>query len=227
MIIKKYTLLFILSHTFTIFSNNSLIIMYGCSSAGKTSISSELLKILPGSWKYIAANQFKNRGGNTALWNHVNKTIASGFNVIVDTHSAHFLVDYTKDLQVVVALLYCSPEKLIEHVNERNEKDDSNSHRKLKIVFEEYCQKFKPVKKNQGYIDTIKLNNLKEGYGFFVSLALKKIINNFFDIKDQRIAYIAPFLKNYDCCLDTGKVSIVLCAQKIKQTLQMKTSSTT
>ena len=222
MIIKKSMALLILLQAFTLFSKNSLIIMYGCSSAGKTSISSELLKILPGSWKYIAANQFTNRGGNIALWNHVNATIASGFNVIVDTHSTKFLIDNTKNIHVITVLLYCSPEKLIEHVSTRNTQDDSHSHRKLKVVFEEYCQKFKSVKKNQNHIDTIQQNSLKNNYGFFVSLALKKITKNFFNDKNQQLAYIAPILKKYDSFIDTGKISIASSAQKIKNEWQMK-----
>jgi len=219
--VKKSILLLILLQTCLAFSKNSIIILYGCSSAGKTSISTELLRTLPGEWKYIPANRFPIVDRNRLLWKHINETIGNGYNVIIDTHDLHFLIDEAADIHVVIALVYCSPEKLIEHVGQRNTTDNAKNHRKLKFVFAEYCAKYKAVKKEQGYIDILDKDRLKNNYGFFVAFALKTIINTFFVTKEQRMAYIAPILQKYDCLINTGKTSVVDGAAKIKQELML------
>jgi len=223
--VKKIILFFVLLQTFGTFSKNSIIILYGCSSAGKTSIASELLRILPGKWKYIAANQFARIGGNPVLWNKVNQTIAGGYNVIVDTHNLQFFINDISNRHVIVSLVYCSPEKLIEHVAARNTESNSNNHRTLKTVFTEYCKKFKSVKKSDAHIDILNKDALKNNYGFIVSLALKRIMNQFFSTKDQSVVYIAPLLQKYDCLINTGKTSIAHSAQKIKRELMSRLES--
>ena len=203
-------------------SSKSIIVLYGCSSAGKTSIATELLKILPGDWKYIASNQFRNSNGNLSLWNEINRTVSAGQNVIVDTHSSSFLVDPSLNAQTIIVLLYCSPEKLIEHVSKRNTNEDQKTHREIKGVLHEYDTKFKSVKKSEDYIDIINKASLKKSLGFFASISLRSFINKFFNGNDQRVAFIAPFFKKYDCLINTGKSSIPQSAQKIKQSLMLK-----
>lgn len=215
----KYILLLTLLQNHTFFSHNTIIILYGCSSAGKTSISSELLRILPGNWKYIASNRFSVTNKNQHLWNEVNRQISYGYDVIVDTHDAKFLIDNIENMRVVVSLIYCSPEKLIEHVQSRNSEDNAQNHRAIKAVFQEFCQKYKVVKKNKTYIDTLNKEQLKKSYGFFINSELKKIMQQYFN-DDQNVVYLAPlFLKKYDCFINTGKISIQQCAQKIKDKL--------
>lgn len=225
MMIRNFILVVILLQTCTFFAKDSIIILYGCSSAGKTSIAAELLRILPGKWKYVPANRFAVVGGNALLWDHINETVRDGYDVIVDTHNSRFFIDDIQNRHVIVTLLYCSPEKLIEHVTERNSKNNSGNHRKLKTVFKEYCQKFKSVKKGQPHIDTLQQDVLKNNYGFLVTFALKRIINQFFTAPDQRVAYIAPLLAKYDCFINTGKTSIFDSAQKIKRELMLLLNS--
>lgn len=217
--IKKMLLLFILLQNHTFFAQNTLIILYGCSSAGKTSISAELLNILPGNWKYIASNRFATINKNRMLWNEVNQQLSQGYNVIIDTHDAKFLIDHAENITTVVCLIYCSPEKLIEHVNSRNCEDNAKNHRALKAVFTEFCHKYKTVKKNESYIDALHKEKLKKSYRFFINSELKKIIRQYFN-QDQNIVYIAPLLlKKYDCFINTGKMSIAQCAKIIKEKL--------
>ena len=218
--IRKIVLfLYVLQICFLLVSKNSIIILYGCSSAGKTSIARELLKILPGKWQYVPANRFVSKGGNLQLWQSVNKACSSGSNIIVDTHNLQFLIDDVSAKHVMVVLLYCSPEKLIEHVLERNGHDNAKDHRKLKKVFQEYCQKFKAVGKDQVYIDTLSQKILKNKYGFFVTFALKRIIKKFFNSNGQTICYVAALLPKYDCFINTGTTSIAVSAAQIKEQL--------
>ncbi len=205
---------FVACDSFSVLSQQSIIVLYGCSSSGKTSIATELLKTLPDNWKYIASNQFRVARKNKLLWDAINDTTQKGFNVIVDTHDFKFFIDPSQDLKIVTVLLYCSPEKLIEHVYKRNHEDNKKNHRELKTVFNEFCNKYKPVKKNQSHIDTLNKETLQKSYGFFITLALKKIMNQFFQ-NDQNIVHIAPIFKNYDCFINTGKLSITQSAQKI------------
>jgi|GEM_PF-1676643 len=223
--VKKSILLLILLQTCLAFSKNSMIILYGCSSAGKTSIATELLRTLPGEWKYIPGNRFPVVDRNRLLWKYINETMSSGHNVIIDTHDLQFLIDNPENIHVVIALVYCSPEKLIEHVGKRNTTDNAKNHRKLKFVFAEYCAKYKSVKKDQGYIDILHKDRLKNNYGFFVAFALKTIRNKFFVTNEQTVAYIAPMLQNYDCFINTGKTSIIDSAAKIKQELMLRLES--
>ncbi len=221
--IQKLILFIILFQNFLIFPQNSIIILYGCSSAGKTSIGAELLRILPGSWKYIPSNKFSMTGGNILFWKEINKQITNGYDVIVDTHNSQFFIDNSENMHVVTCLIYCSPEALIEHVQSRNTTTENpKNHRALKGVFQEYIHKFQSVKKNQPHIDTIKKNNLKNNYGFFTRMALKTIISKFFTESDQSIVYIASKFQNYDFFINTGKTSIVQSAQKIKDALAHK-----
>ena len=199
--------------------DQSIIVLYGCSSAGKTSIAQELLQILPGNWKYVAANQFSSFNRNVFLWRQINQNILDGYDVIVDTHDLNFLYDPRPDLHVVVTLLYCSPHKLIEHVSKRNLNANAKTHRALKAVFSEYCKKYKAVKKNEPHIDKLYKDSLKNRYGFFVSRALKQLIFQYFSQTDRQVVYIAPFLTKYSCFVDTGKTSIEQGAATIKQAL--------
>lgn len=222
--IQKYLLLFLMLQAHSIISKNSIIILYGCSSVGKTSISNELNKILPGNWKYIPANKFQkfgNHSRNYLLWQEINRTLATGYNVMVDTHNSNFLIDKTKDVDVLIVMLHCSPEKLIEHLEKRNKNKDRQAHRKIKTVFNEFCNKYKSVKKEDAYVDELQKDDLKNNYSFLITLALNKIIKAYFN-KDQQVAYIAPLLNRYDCFVDTGKLSIPTCAQKIKNALMLK-----
>lgn len=224
---KYFLLLFFALQAHCIFSKNAIIILYGCSSVGKTSISNELQKTLSGNWKYIPSNKFQkssDHSQNYYLWQEVNRSVANGYNVMVDTHHISFLNDTTKDTDIFVVMLHCSPEKLIEHIDKRNTNQDQQTHRNLKTVLNEFCRKYKSVKKQDDHVDQLKKDVLKNNYGFFTTLALKKIIKNYFS-KDQQIAYIAPHLNTYDCFVDTGKLSISACAKKIKDMFLLKTSN--
>lgn len=180
MIINKQILLILLLKTYSIYTNISIIILYGCSSTGKTSISLELNKILSGNWKHIASNQFRSPYKNAQLWSNINSIISQGYSVIVDTHNSQFLINSSKNANVFSVLLHYPPHKLINHINQRNSNENQNDHRRLKIVLQEYCNKFKFVKKNQPHIiDTLKKKDLS-GHGLLTSLALKKIYQQVF-----------------------------------------------
>ncbi len=226
MIIKNKNILLCFFCTFnSIYTNNSVIILYGCSSAGKTSISSQLIKMLPGNWKYIASNQFRSPHRNTRLWSHINSTIAQGYNIIVDTHNYQFLIDPSKNTQLFSVLLYCPPHNLIRHINQRNTNENQNDHRRLRSVLQEYCNKFQSVPKNHPLvIDILKKKDLS-GHGLLASLTLKKHINKFFEQNAQETSYVAPLFTTYDCLVNTGKYSISDCALKIKKEFLMKFST--
>lgn len=222
---KKYLILLLLLQICSTFSNSSIIVLYGCSSVGKTSIATELIKTLPGQWKYIPSNRFKSSSSsatNSMLWSHIKTTIANGYNVIVDTHNAQMLMDHHSNINLLVVFLHCSPHKLIEHLNKRNNDDNPQTHRKLSTVLKEFCDKYKAVKKdNPHQVETLHKQELKD-YSFITSLALKKVINSYFTQKNQETAYIAPLCNNYDILVDTGKLSITGCAHKIKNEFMLR-----
>lgn len=220
-IIKSFFFCSVLFSSFLIVSKNSIIVLYGCSSAGKTSISSELLRILPGNWQYIASNRFRMHQGNQFLWKEINQQVAKGYDVIVDTHDLEFLIDDLEHKHVVVCLIYCSPQKLIEHVVSRNMEYNTKNHRLLTGVFQEYMHKFKAVKKHEPHVDVLSKYDLQHGYSFSQTRALKAIISKFF-LDHQSVVYIAPKIKNYDCLINTGKTSVQHSAIKIKQALELK-----
>ena len=200
----------------------TIIALYGCSSAGKTTLSTALLKTLSDHWVYIPSNQYRSSGNlsrNELLWRDINLKIAQGFNVIVDTHSLHFLVDRKHNPRIFVTLVYCTPAKLLDHIYNRNQSDNKNNHRTLTHVFKEYVDKFQPVSKNQEHIDIIHRKDL-EDQSFFTMLALKKIVHKYFTDKNQKKAYIAPYLTRYDYLLDAGKVSAQQGALTIKKMLE-------
>ncbi|MBI2352868.1 hypothetical protein HYV11_01325 [Candidatus Dependentiae bacterium] len=212
---KKTFIIITLFHLCSMYTKNSIIVLYGCSSTGKTSIANQLCTILPGKWEYIASNRFQPPYRNNQLWKEINKIISLGSNVIVDTHNSQFLVDSKNNPQLFTILLYCSPINLIKHVSIRNKGDNQNNHRKIKTVFQEYCEKYKRVKKNEPHIATLHQKDLT-GYSIAIAFALKKIRSIFFQNK-QEIAYVAPIFSHYNCLIDTGKLSINECAQKIKK----------
>lgn len=224
-ILKHFILLLIFQYHIAS-AEQSIIILYGCSSSGKTSIATELLKILPGNWKYIASNQFRVANGNKLLWKHINDTVAQGLNVIVDTHDAKCIINQPENLQILKILLYCSPEKLIEHVSKRNiDQNNQKNHREVKSVFLEFCGKYKTVSKNEPHIDTLNKNQIKKIYGLFATWTLKTFFNHFFS-DGSNIVYITSIFKNYDCLINSGKLSIQQCALKIKDELNQKSCYT-
>lgn len=213
--------LLVLLQSQPIFSQNSVIVLYGCSSAGKTSISNELLKTLPGKWIYVASNKFaypNSPQGNRALWSNVNSKVSAGYSVIVDTHNDNILLKDKENTNLLVVLLHCSLDKLIEHVNKRNTNVDSNTHRSLKRVFKEFCNKYKTVSNNEKHIDSFSIEDLRKQYSLTTYFALKKIKHNFFK-EGQTSVRITPCITNYDCIVNTGKLSIIECAKKIKREL--------
>lgn len=206
-----------------IFSKSSVIVLYGCSSAGKTSISNELLKTLPGKWIYVASNKFAHPNspqGNQALWSHVNNKVSGGYSVIVDTHNENILLKDKENTNLLVVLLHCSLDKLIEHVRKRNTNVDSNTHRNLKTVFNEFCNKYKIASNNEKQIDSFSLEDLRKQYSLRTYFALKKIKHNFFK-EGQTSVRITPRIVNYDCIVNTGQLSIIACAKKIKKELDL------
>ena len=222
---KKNIFILILLQSCLIFSKNSIIVLYGCSSSGKTSISSELIKILSGEWKYIASNKFSSSGnvdGNYLLWKYINSQISSGYNIIVDTHNQNFLIDDKENVDLLAVFLHCPVNKLIEHINKRNLSADENSHRKIKIVFEEFCNKYKVEKDHKKSVCLLNKSDLKNQYSFTTYFALKKVIKNFFKDTGDSVVFLNPCFKNYDCIIDTGKLSIECCDKKIKKELTLK-----
>ena len=228
MFIFKIAFYLLFFHNLLVFAQPGIIILYGCSSSGKTSVATALQKILPGSWAYIASNRFKGNASasqNKQLWQAVNQKIAHGFNVIVDTHASEFLITPAQKSTTLTVLLYCSPEKLLDHVLKRNLQEDKQTHRALRSVYKEFCKKYQAVQRDQPHIDTLHKKNLKN-HSFTVYFALRKIISTYFDTADQKNAYLAPRFKAYDCLIDTGKESIDACAKQITELFLKKINNT-
>jgi len=212
---KKAIFLLALFFSSNIFAQCSIIILYGCSSAGKTSISAELGKTLPGKWKVLGIDMFSNQDGtaNSQLWMKANRYIKEGFNVIVDTVSSNFLIDKSSDVQQFVVLTYCSPMVTVEHVKKRNSKGKDHDHRTLKKVLRQYCSKYRSVEKKQDFtIDVLHKSDLEN---ISERRALRTMKDEFF--RDNRhVVYIASKLYDYDFFVNTGTLSISNCAKKIK-----------
>ncbi|MBI2352840.1 hypothetical protein HYV11_01185 [Candidatus Dependentiae bacterium] len=207
--------IFIISAKF-LFSEGSVIVLYGGSSAGKTSTSIALGKLLPGKWKVLSIDMFSNKEGtaNEQLWRRIGKEISSGYNVIADTVSSKFLTQECKKASLFVVLMYCSPFTIIDHVNKRNKNEDKRQHRTMNKVLTMYCHKHTSLlKKNEKYIDTLYLSDIEQHP---YHRKLKKLKNHFFD-NGKAIAYITSTLLSYDYFINTEKYSINECAMKIKE----------
>lgn len=206
--------LFLFSLT-NVLAKNSVIILYGCSSAGKTSISKELGKTLEGKWKVLGIDMFSNKEGtaNSLLWQQVNKDLNAGYNVVLDTVFPNFLIDRSKSHEVFIVLTYCSPDILVEHVRKRNQSGKKHDHRALKKVLAQYCNKYRGSASKDYSIDTIRKSDVEN---IPDSRARKRIKDEFF--RDSRyITYIASKLYEYDGFINTGKSSISDCAKKIRE----------
>ena len=195
-----------------------VIILYGCSSAGKTSISAALGKILPGKWKVLGIDMFPKAasgGGpsmaNSLMWKKVNEEIANGYNVVVDTVISDFLFDKSK-VDAFVVVTYCSPAVLVEHVTKRNQGDNERNHRSLKKVLKQFYNKYRTIENKKDCIDVLHKSDLENTAH---SWALRKLKREFFG-SDRSVVYVASRLYSYDCFINTGSMPIVGCAQKIK-----------
>lgn len=208
----SYFLLLVISH---ISANGSIIILYGCSSAGKTSISKELGKTLEGKWKVLGIDMFSNKEGtaNSSLWRQANKDLRAGYNLVVDTVFPNFLIDHSKNYEVFTVLTYCSPDVLVEHVKKRNSSGKDHDHRTLKKVLTQYCNKYRSGASKELAIDVIRRSDIESIPDW---RARRKIKDEFF--KDNRhVVYIASKLYEYNSFINTGKNSISGCAKKIRE----------
>ncbi len=201
--------------SFSLFSENTVIILYGCSSAGKTSISCELGKQLPGKWKVLGIDMFPAEtphGANIQLWQHTNKYLDQGYDVVVDTVISEYLFDKNKRKSFVV-LTYCSPMALVEHVLKRNKSDIPHNHRKMKKVLRQFCRKYKATTKEDS-IDVLRKSDLENAtLGWW---ALRQIKKEYFT-NNQHMVYLAARLASYDCLINTGKMSIQESVATIKR----------
>ncbi|MCX5923347.1 MAG: hypothetical protein NTU89_02145 [Candidatus Dependentiae bacterium] len=216
---KKSMFLLFVFHVGTIFAKSSLIILYGGSSAGKSSVSRELCKALPGKWKVVGIDMFdfsQSRGvspTNLAMWRQISKDIDSGYNVIVDTISPQFVFDKSKAQEFVV-ITYCPPVALIDHVAKRNKGTNDRDHRKVKSVLAMYYNKFRTTLSEKESIDVLRKSDLENATSN--KRALNKIKKDFFSGNRTKV-FIASVLSQYDCCVNTGKMSVISCVRKIQQ----------
>lgn len=208
----SYFLLLVFSH---VSAKSSVIVLYGCSSAGKTSISKELGKTLEGKWKVLGIDMFSNREGtaNSLLWKQANTYLKDGYNVVVDTVFPNFLVDSSKNYELFTVLTYCSPDILVEHVKKRNSNGKDHDHRTLKKVLTQYCNKYRSGASKDVAIDVIHKSDVENIPDW---RARRKIKDEFFR-DDRHVVYIASKLYEYDSFINTGKDSISGCAKKIKE----------
>lgn len=206
---------FLSLHFGAIFCQGTIVILYGCSSAGKTSISAELGKTLSGKWKVLGIDMFSNKEGtaNSLLWKQAAKDLKAGYDLVIDTVFPEFLYDHLKDYRVFVVVTYCSPNILVEHVKKRNMSDRDKDHRTLKKVLGQYCNKYRHAQNKQDSIDVLHESDIKNIDDW---RARRKIREEFFN-NNRHVVYIASKLYQYDFVVNTGKASIPACAKKIKE----------
>lgn len=197
------------------FAQGSVIVLYGCSSAGKTSISQELGKILPGKWKVLGIDMFSNKDNtaNALFWKQANKELSAGYNVVLDTVFPSFLLDRSKGYELFTVLTYCSPKALVEHVSRRNMNGKDHDHRTLKKVLQQYCNKYRGAISKDYSVDVIERSEVKNIGDW---RARKKIKEEFFK-DDRHVAYIVSKFYEYDAFVNSGKMSISACAKKIRE----------
>ncbi len=212
-------LLFLL-HVSCAYSKSSIIILYGCSSAGKTSISKELGKALPGKWKVLGIDMFaysRSSGvapTNAALWRQVNTYIDEGYNVVVDTISPNFIYNRSKAQEFVV-ITYCSPSVLLDHIAKRNQSENSREHRSIKNVLTMYCHKYKITLNKEESVDVLHKSDLE--HQGFSKRGLRRVKKEFFSGDHRTKVYVASRLSQYNCRVDTSKMSVSACVKKIQQ----------
>lgn len=218
---NKSIFLFLSLYVCSLFSQGSVIVLYGGSSAGKTSTSLALRKIMPGKWKFLSIDMFSNKDGsaNSQLWHQVSKDIKDGYDLIVDTIFDKFLLQSSSGAKLFVVLMYCSPIVIVDHVEKRNKTGDDREHRTLSKVLSMFCHKFRPVATKDNSIDVLRMSDVEKHISN--RRALKKIKEEFFRT-NQPLVYIASRLpkSKYDCFINTGTMSISECAQQIKKEFQ-------
>ena len=216
---KKSIFLLFLFRVSCAFAKSSVIILYGCSSAGKTSISKELGRVLPGKWKVLGIDMFafsRSSGvapTNAALWRKVSKYIDQGYNVAVDTISPNFIFDRSKAQEFVV-VTYCAPGALLDHVAKRNQSENSREHRSIKNVLTMYCHKYRTTLDKKESVDVLHKSDFE--YLGFSKRALRRVKKEFFN-GDRTKVYVASRLNQYNCRVDTSKMSVSACVKKIQQ----------
>ena len=214
--LKSNIFLFLLLQLQLIFCQGSIIILYGTSSSGKTSISRELGTILSGKWKVVGIDMFSNKtvSANSQMWKQVNKYISQDFNVVVDTVHTEFLTNTKQNANIFTVLTYCAPNILAQHVAKRNKENKKHDHRDLKKVLNQFYNKYRITDNKKSSIDTLYKTNIENSSDS--TRTLKHFANDFFKKEYGPIVYIASQLYKYDFFINTGNYSINMCAQKIK-----------
>ena len=213
---NKVLLSTIFAYSIHIFSEGSVIILYGGSSAGKTSTAQALGKILPGKWRVLGIDMFSNKNGsaNEQLWDKIGKDVAAGYNVVADTVSSKFLTRNCKGAKLFIVVMYCSPFAMLDHVQKRNQSENKREHRTIDKVLRQYCSKHMLVQKDsKKHIDILHESDLKEHP---YHRKLKQVKSRFFE-DGNSIAYIATSLMSYNFVINTGNNTISECALKIKK----------
>jgi len=215
---EKNVFFMILLWASLIFSENKVIVLYGGSSVGKTSASIELGKILPGKWKVLSIDMFKDNELHTKnyqLWYAANKYLKDGYDVVIDTISYQFLtLCLDSSVKLFIVLTYCSPMVIADHVTKRNKIKTPNNNRNLKKVLDMYIKRYRSTQDKNDSIGVIHRSDLEKSILSY--RALKKIKKEYFP-DNRTVAYVASRVIKYDCFVDTGQMRTSACAQKIME----------
>jgi chloramphenicol 3-O-phosphotransferase len=141
-------------------------------------------------------------------------------------------------LNVFHILVYCNPEKLMEHVSKRNLSDNKDEHRTIVNPFAQFYSIYKPAQSNEHCIDTLDIKKTNALLGVVLEKAqpmlndeekaeaTQLLLKNFvqkFKCDEQATIKINPFF-TYDLLVDTSTVSAEACAQQIVKKLEQQGS---
>lgn len=171
-----------------------------------------------------------------AMYQEVNALIQADYNVIIDTVFSDYEYDINSLYQQIlnvnkhyVVLVYCCPEKLIEHVIHRNATGDYTQRRDVTRCIESFCELYGPTLCQQTRIDSLHAQSVsnivksfadQEQFCSFHSICPIKIntlLIQKFELVSNSSVGITPIRGNYNIVVNTGDMSSFECANKIKQ----------
>lgn len=142
----------------------------------------------------------------------------------------------TVGLPVLHVMVYCSLDKLLEHISARNKSDDKCEERSIIEPFHMYSKIYQPVvKSSKRYIDTLERSTVLDIMNKAMEKAQqsshdddhalnKDFIDDFlktFGLDTVDTLQIAPFC-DYDLMVNTGTTTAQKCAEQIIATLSLK-----
>ena len=135
-------------------------------------------------------------------------------------------------------MVYCSPDKLLEHINARNQLGDESERRSIKLPYDIYSKMFRVLEQPEGFVvDTLDKDAVTKVMNDACEAARQSSKASGVEMKDFSASFLQTFKLNTcqtvkivpfcDCDLmvNTGTETAAECAQQIIDQLNQSTLS--